>query len=91
MPPHQRQLEGPFGYLGSFRGPRGQHLPPRRGRGLTTTLRARHGDPQEALRRFPELFDLWERAVNWTQQWIMLRSLVATLVRLGRDQPAAVL
>ena len=56
-----------------------------------TTLRARHGDPQEALRRFTELIDLWDRAGNWTQQWVMLRSLVTTLVRLGRDEPAAVL
>ena len=56
-----------------------------------TTLRARHGDPGEALRRFPELIDLWERAGNWTQQWTMLRSLITTLVRLGRDEPAAVL
>jgi hypothetical protein len=56
-----------------------------------TTLRARHGDPQEALRRFPALIDLWDSAGNWTQQWVMLRSLVATLVRLGRDEPAAVL
>jgi hypothetical protein len=56
-----------------------------------TTLRARHGDPQQALGRFPDLIDLWDRAGNWTQQWTMLRSLVATLVRLGRDEPAAVL
>ena len=56
-----------------------------------TTLRARHGDPGEALRRFPDLIDLWERAGNWTQQWTMLRSLITTFVRLGRDEPAAVL
>ncbi|HEX2273228.1 MAG TPA: BTAD domain-containing putative transcriptional regulator [Acidimicrobiales bacterium] len=56
-----------------------------------TSLRARHGDPEEALRRFPDLIDLWERAGNWTQQWTMLRSLVTTLARLGRDEPAAVL
>jgi hypothetical protein len=37
------------------------------------------------------LIDLWERAGNWTQQWTMLRSLVTTLVRLGRDEPAAVI
>jgi predicted ATPase/DNA-binding SARP family transcriptional activator len=55
-----------------------------------TTLRARHGDPGEALRRFLELIDLWERAGNWTQQWTMLRSLVTTLARLDRDEPAAV-
>ncbi|HEX2046813.1 MAG TPA: BTAD domain-containing putative transcriptional regulator [Acidimicrobiales bacterium] len=56
-----------------------------------TTLRARHHDPQDALSRFPEVIDLWERAGNWTQQWTMLRSLVTTLGRLGRDEPAAVL
>ncbi|MDQ4071159.1 MAG: winged helix-turn-helix domain-containing protein [Actinomycetota bacterium] len=56
-----------------------------------TSLRARHGDPDAALRRFPGLIDLWERAGNWTQQWTMLRSLVSTLARLGLDEPAAVL
>jgi predicted ATPase/DNA-binding SARP family transcriptional activator len=56
-----------------------------------TTLRARHGDPGEALRRFPELIDLWERAGNRTQLWTMLRSLITTFVRLGRDEPAAVI
>ena len=56
-----------------------------------TTLRARHDDPEKALLRFPDLIDLWERAGNWTQQWTMLRSLVTTLARLGRDEPAAVL
>ncbi len=56
-----------------------------------TSLRARHGDPDEAVGRFPDLIDLWERAGNWTQQWTMLRSLITTLVRLGRDEPAAVL
>jgi predicted ATPase len=56
-----------------------------------TTLRARHGDAQAALRRFPDLIDLWERAGNWTQQWTMLRSFVTTLARLGRNEPAAVL
>jgi predicted ATPase len=56
-----------------------------------TTLRARHGDAHAALRGFPDLIDLWDRAGNWTQQWTMLRSLITTLVRLGRDEPAAVL
>ena len=56
-----------------------------------TTLRARHGDPNEALDRFSDLIDLWYRAGNWTQQWTLLRSLVGTLVRVGRDEPAAVL
>ena len=56
-----------------------------------TTLRARHGDPGEALRRFSDLIDLWERAGNWTQQWTMLRSLITTFVRLGRHEPAVVL
>ena len=56
-----------------------------------TTLRARHGDPETALRAFPALIDHWQRAGNWTQQWTMLRSLVTTLARLGRDESAAVL
>ncbi|HEX6418222.1 MAG TPA: BTAD domain-containing putative transcriptional regulator [Acidimicrobiales bacterium] len=56
-----------------------------------TTLRARHGDAAEALRSFPDLIDLWDRVGNRTQLWTMLRSLVTTLVRLGRDEPAAVL
>lgn len=56
-----------------------------------TSLQARHGDPAAVMRRFPDLIDLWERAGYWTQQWTMLRSLVATLARLGRDEPAAIL
>ena len=56
-----------------------------------TSLRARHEDPEQALGRFSALIDLWHRSGNWTQQWTMLRSLVTTLVRLGRDEPAAVL
>ncbi len=56
-----------------------------------TTLRGRRGDADEAIGRFPRLIDHWDRVGNWTQQWTMLRSLVVTLVRLGRDEPAAVL
>jgi predicted ATPase/DNA-binding SARP family transcriptional activator len=56
-----------------------------------TTIRARHGDPHQALLGFPELIALWHRAGNWTQQWTMLRSLVSTLVRLGQDEPAAMI
>ncbi|MDQ3897875.1 MAG: winged helix-turn-helix domain-containing protein [Actinomycetota bacterium] len=55
------------------------------------TIRARHADPEHGLRRFPELIDRWERVGNWTQQWTTLRSLVTTLVGVGRYEPAAVL
>lgn len=55
------------------------------------SLRSRLGDPAEALRGFAALIDRWRQGNNWTQQWTTLRNLVELLVRLGADEPAAVL
>ncbi len=55
------------------------------------SLRARHGDPHAALALFGQVIDHWQRAGNWTQQWITLRNVIALLARLGADEPAAVL
>lgn len=43
-----------------------------------------------------QVIDRWQRAGNWTQQWITLqwitlRNVIDLLSRLGADEPAAVL
>ncbi len=55
------------------------------------TVRSRLGDPAEALPEFAALIDRWRRSNNWTQQWVTLRNLVESLVRLGEDEVATVL
>ena len=55
------------------------------------SLLARHGDPTRALRWFGEVIDRWRRTGNWMQQWTTLRNLADLLVRLGQDEPAAIL
>ena len=56
-----------------------------------TSLRGRHADPRLALRLFDDVIQHWRRGGNWTQQWLTLRNLVELIVRLGADEPAAVL
>lgn len=56
-----------------------------------TSIRARHGEPVEALRSFRATIDLWRSTSDWTHLWIGLRALVELLHRIGADQPAAVL
>ena len=55
------------------------------------SLRARHGDPREALRSFRDMIDHWRVAGDWTHLWIGMRSLVELLARLGANAPAVVL
>ncbi len=55
------------------------------------SLRARHGDPYTACDLFSQVIDHWQRADNWTQQWITLRNVIDLLARLGADEPAAIL
>ncbi len=57
----------------------------------STSLLARHQDAHEALTTFPELIEQWRRVGDWTHQWTTLRNLVPLLVRLGADEPAALL
>jgi predicted ATPase/DNA-binding SARP family transcriptional activator len=56
-----------------------------------SSLRGRHGDPSEAIPMMLEAIRHWQRAGNWTQQWTTLRNVVELFVRLGADEPAAVL
>jgi predicted ATPase len=55
------------------------------------SVRSRLGDPAEALPEFAALIDRWRRSNNWTQQWVTVRNLVESLVRLGEDEVATVL
>jgi predicted ATPase/class 3 adenylate cyclase/DNA-binding SARP family transcriptional activator len=52
---------------------------------------ARHGDPADSLEGYSELIEHWHRTGSWIQQWTTIRTLVETLARLGRYEPAAVL
>jgi predicted ATPase/DNA-binding SARP family transcriptional activator len=55
------------------------------------SLRARHGEPREALERFSQVVEQWHRAGNWTQQWTTLRNVIDLFVRLSADEPAVML
>ena len=54
---------------------------------MLTDARREH----DALRGYREFIDYWDRAGNWTQQWVTLRNLAQLLRRLGDDEPAALL
>ncbi|MFH0245552.1 BTAD domain-containing putative transcriptional regulator [Streptomyces sp. HK10] len=55
------------------------------------SMRARTGHAAEAVPLFREVLDHWHRSGNWTQQWTSVRGVVDVLVRLGRDEDAALL
>jgi predicted ATPase len=55
------------------------------------SLRARQGDPRAALPLFGQVIEHWQRAGNWTQQWITIRNVIEALARVGADEPAAIL
>ena len=50
--------------------------------------RAVHGTPAVAAKALIEVLDHWERAGDWTQQWLSLRYVVRLLVRIGADAQA---
>ena len=52
---------------------------------------ARLGDPAPALSGYEELLDYFERTGSRAQQWTTIRTLIETLTRLARDEPAAML
>ena len=52
---------------------------------------ARIGDPARALDGYGELLNYFERTGSRAQQWTTIRTLIETLTRLGRDEPAAIL
>ena len=55
------------------------------------SLRGRHGDPHRALPLFAEVMRRWHTAGDWTHQWTTVRNVIELLVRIGADEPAAVL
>ena len=55
------------------------------------SLRARHGDPEAALRLFGDVVRYWRDRDDWTHQWTSLRNVLDLLVRLGRNEEAVVL
>ena len=56
-----------------------------------SSARGRSRDPGAAIGPFREIVDHWWQAGDWTHQWTTLRNLVDPLLRLGADEPAAVL
>ncbi|MGH7687614.1 MAG: BTAD domain-containing putative transcriptional regulator [Candidatus Dormibacteria bacterium] len=55
------------------------------------SVAARVGDPGDMLARYPPLLDHFQRSGAWTQLWMTVRTLIETLVRAGRAEPAATL
>jgi hypothetical protein len=55
------------------------------------SIRAAHGDPDEAHVMFADVVRHWRSKSDWTHQWTTLRNVVALFVRCGRPEPAAVL
>jgi len=51
----------------------------------------RHGDPAAAAHLFLDVIGHWSDLGDWLHQWTTLRNVVNLLVRVGRDQDAAVL
>ena len=55
------------------------------------SLHSRHGEVPDAVTTFREVVEHWHRVGDWTHQWTTVRGVVDLLVRLGRDEEAAVL
>jgi len=55
------------------------------------SMRARSAQPHVALPLFSQVIDHWQRAGNWTQQWITIRNVIDLFAHLEADAPAAVL
>ena len=53
--------------------------------------RAVHRDAAAAAIALVNVLDHWDRAGDWSQQWLNLRYVVRLLARLGRDEDAVVL
>jgi hypothetical protein len=54
-------------------------------------LHSRHGDPATAVPLFRDVVEHWRDVGDWVHQWTTLRNVVDLLVRLGRNEEAAVL
>lgn len=55
------------------------------------SLRARHGDPAEALRSSASVLELWAQTSDWTHFGVGLRSIAELFARVDADEAAAVL
>lgn len=60
-------------------------------RSVRSAIRARHGDPGEALADYRRALQHWRRDPNPTLQTTTLRNLSVLLARIGRDEEAALL
>lgn len=56
-----------------------------------TSLRARHGHPEQALQAFLGVITHWREAGDWTHQWVTLRNLLDLFLRLEHLEAAATL
>ncbi len=54
-------------------------------------LRAREGEPREALARYADVVELWYRGGDWANQWLSLRHVFGILVQLHAHLGAATL
>lgn len=54
----------------------------------SASLRARHGEPLDALPVFADLVGHWRRSGSWQQQWTTLRNLAELLVQVGAEDAA---
>ncbi|MGS0688206.1 AfsR/SARP family transcriptional regulator [Nakamurella sp. GG22] len=54
------------------------------------SVRVRGADPLPAVPMLREVVEHWHRQADWTHQWTTFRVVAELLVRLGRDEPAAV-
>ena len=54
-------------------------------------IRARSGEPQEALRGFHTVIDTWFRGGDWANQWLSLRYVFAIFETLEHNEVAATL
>jgi predicted ATPase/class 3 adenylate cyclase len=55
------------------------------------SLRARHGDPVEALAPFQSAIDHWYQLGNWSNLWFTLAYLGELMIRLDRPRTVAVM
>ena len=55
------------------------------------SVRGRHGDPEAAVPLYRDVIEHWSSLGDWTHQWTSLRGVVEVLLRLGRDEDAALL
>jgi predicted ATPase len=55
------------------------------------SLRARHGEPAEALRSSASVLELWAQTNDWTHFGVGLRSVAELFARVDADEAAAVL